>query len=97
VIGGLQKKEVSQQINKVPLLGDIPLLGLLFRFEGEDVTNSEIVVFITPRIITHPGLSEAEQKAYEETKFSGPVPVQSRMEKEAEEEQKDSEEETSDE
>ena len=97
VIGGLRKKEVTQQINKVPLLGDIPLLGLLFRFEGEDVTNSEIVVFITPRIITHPGLSEAEQQAYEETEFSGPKPVQTRMEKEAEAEQKESEEETSDE
>jgi len=95
VIGGLRKKEVNQQINKIPLLGDIPLLGLLFRFEGEDVTNSEIVVFITPRIITHPGLSEAEQQAYEETEFSRPKPVVTRMEKEAE--QENSEEETSDE
>jgi len=85
VIGGLRKKEVSQQINKIPLLGDIPLLGLLFTFEGEDVSNSEIVVFITPRIIEQPVLSEDEQKAYEVTEFNGPVPVTTRMEKEAEE------------
>ena len=81
VIGGLRKKEVSQQINKIPLLGDIPLLGLLFRFEGEDVSNSELVVFITPRIIEQPVMSEEEQKAYEATEFKGPVPVKTRAEK----------------
>ena len=84
VIGGLRKKEVTQQINKIPLLGDIPLLGLLFRFEGESVSNNELVVFITPRIIEHPGLSEAEKQAYKATDFSGPVPITSRMEKEIE-------------
>ena len=84
VIGGLRKKEVTQQINKVPLLGDLPILGYLFRFEGEDITNSEIVVFITPQIIEHPTLSQDEKEAYKETDFVRPVPVQSRMEKEAE-------------
>jgi len=84
VIGGLRKKEVTQQTNKIPLLGDLPVIGLLFRFEGEDITNSELVVFITPRIIIHPVLSEAEQQAYEETEFIRPKPVMSRMEKEAE-------------
>jgi type IV pilus assembly protein PilQ len=92
VIGGLRKKEVSQQTNKIPLLGDIPVLGALFRFEGEDITNSELVVFITPRIVEQPVLSEAEQQAYEETEFSRPAPVQSRMEKETEAETKTSEE-----
>jgi type IV pilus assembly protein PilQ len=81
VIGGLRKKNVTRQINKVPLLGDIPVLGLLFRFEGEDVSNSELVVFITPRIIEKPVLSEAEKQALEETEFDRPVPVQTRAEK----------------
>jgi len=75
VLGGLRKKEVTQQINKVPLLGDLPILGALFRFKGEDTTNSEIVVFITPRIIKRPVLSEDEQQAYKATEFSGPKPV----------------------
>ncbi|MHC4389082.1 MAG: type II secretion system protein GspD, partial [Planctomycetota bacterium] len=81
VIGGLRKKNVTQQTNKVPLLGDIPVLGLLFRFEGEDVTNSELVVFITPRIIEQPVLTEAEKQALEETEFDRPVPVITRAEK----------------
>ncbi len=81
VIGGLRKKNVTQQTNKVPLLGDIPVLGLLFRFEGEDVANSELVVFITPRIIEQPVLTEAEKRAYEVTEFDRPVPVITRAEK----------------
>ena len=87
VIGGLRKKNVTQQTNKVPLLGDIPILGLLFRYEGEDVSNSELVVFITPRIIERPVLTEAEKQALEETEFEGPVPVKTRAEKADEENQ----------
>jgi type IV pilus assembly protein PilQ len=72
-LGGLRKKGVTQQINKVPLLGDLPLVGLLFRFTGENTTINELVIFITPRIVEQPALlSEAERKAYEMTDFGGP-------------------------
>jgi type IV pilus assembly protein PilQ len=81
VLGGLRKKDVTQVINKVPLLGDIPLVGALFRFKGEDTVNSELVVFITPRIIEIPVLSEAELKAYGVTEFSGPEPTFTKAEK----------------
>ena len=83
VLGGLRKKEVSQQTNKIPLLGDLPILGALFRFEGEATTNSEIVVFITPRIVEWPVLSEDEQQTYKATEFSGPRPVITKAEKAA--------------
>jgi len=81
VLGGLRKKDVTQQTNKIPLLGDLPLVGALFRFEGEDTTNSEMVVFITPRIIEQPVMSEDERRAYEVTEFSGPEPTLTRAEK----------------
>jgi len=80
VLGGLRKKEVTQQINKIPLLGDVPLLGALFRFEGEDTVISELVVFITPRIVEQPTLSETEQQQFEVTEFKGPEPVSSKAE-----------------
>ena len=80
VLGGLRKKETSQQVNKVPLLGDIPVLGHLFRFEGEATVNTELVVFITPRIITEPVLTESEMEALNVTKFGGPKPVPTRAE-----------------
>ncbi len=71
VLGGMRKKDVSKQMNKIPLLGDIPLIGGLFRFEGEDTAITELIVFITPRItLQQPVLSLDEQQALEETRFS---------------------------
>lgn len=81
VLGGLRKKDVTQQIDKVPLLGDLPIVGNLFKFTGEDTVVSELVVFITPRIIDEPVLSETEQKQYEVTEFEGPEPVETDAEK----------------
>jgi type IV pilus assembly protein PilQ len=75
VLGGLRKKEVSKQINKVPGLGDLPLLGALFRFKGEQTVNSELIVFVTPWIVEQPALTEKESQAYEETEFEGPEPA----------------------
>jgi type IV pilus assembly protein PilQ len=81
VLGGLRKEETSQQVNKVPLLGDIPVLGRLFRFEGEATTNTELVVFITPKIITEPVLTESEREALKVTDFKGPKPLTTRAER----------------
>lgn len=72
VIGGLKKQEVSQQINKIPLLGDLPLLGGLFRFEGESTINSELVIFITPRLITDNALTDEEKERLSDTVFVAP-------------------------
>ncbi len=78
VMGGLRKKDVLKQINKIPLLGDIPCLGWLFRFTGESTALSEIVVFVTPHIVEQPlktdDMTCPEKKAFEATKFSGPEP-----------------------
>ena len=82
VLGGMVKKEVTQQTNKIPLLGDLPVLGLLFRFEGEKLVNSEIVVFITPRIVERPVLTDRERDAYIQTEFNRPKPAMTKMEKE---------------
>jgi len=84
VLGGLRKKDVSKQINKIPLLGDIPLLGGLFRFEGEDTAITELIVFITPRIVLQqPVLSLDEQLALEETNFNRPEPSSTKAERKA--------------
>jgi len=84
VLGGMRKKDVSKAINKIPVLGDIPVLGGLFRFKGDDTAVTELIVFITPRIITQPVLSSAEQQAYETTEFPGPQSVLTEAEKKAE-------------
>ncbi|MEN6426410.1 MAG: secretin and TonB N-terminal domain-containing protein [Phycisphaerales bacterium] len=74
VLGGLKKKEVNQQVNKIPLLGDIPLAGALFRFKAEETINSELLVFITPWIVEQSSMTKGEAQAYQETEFRSPLP-----------------------
>jgi type IV pilus assembly protein PilQ len=52
VLGGLVKNQETQFHHKIPILGDIPLLGALFRYSGKTKIKSNLVVYITPRIIT---------------------------------------------
>lgn len=73
VIGGLQKQTVNQLITKVPLLGEIPYLGWIFTFEGEENINSELVVFITPKLIEQPELTQSEQRYLEGTNMEHPI------------------------
>jgi type IV pilus assembly protein PilQ len=72
VIGGLRKEEITTEESKVPILGDIPILGMLFRFNGEERRSSELVVFITPRLIEEPVLTGTEAQYLEATEFIGP-------------------------
>lgn len=51
-LGGIFQRKNSITDDRVPLLGDIPLLGRLFRHEGKDRQRRELVVFITPRLVT---------------------------------------------
>jgi len=49
-VGGLIKQDTEVQIEKIPLLGDIPYVGLLFQKKKETIRKSEIVVYILPHI-----------------------------------------------
>lgn len=51
VIGGLIENRVSQSANKVPLLGDLPLVGNLFRYEDRSQTRTNLMVFLRPVIL----------------------------------------------
>jgi len=52
VIGGLIKEEKLSTINRVPILGSLPLLGFIFRNKDTSVRKTEIVIFLTPKIIS---------------------------------------------
>jgi len=52
VIGGLSQEEQTVKRQKTPLLGDIPLLGQLFRRTTRSTKESTLVIFITPRLIS---------------------------------------------
>ncbi len=51
VLGGIIRRTVSSTVNKVPLLGDIPLLGQLFKSTSKENQKTELLVFLTPRIV----------------------------------------------
>ncbi|MEZ5529605.1 MAG: type IV pilus secretin PilQ [Porticoccaceae bacterium] len=51
VLGGLFQMETVDNQEKVPVLGDIPYLGRLFRYDLDDIQKREILIFITPKII----------------------------------------------
>lgn len=51
VIGGLFENKIEESENKVPLLGDIPLLKYLFSWKTKETTKREIAILISPRII----------------------------------------------
>jgi len=50
VIGGLIQQEKSITVQKTPVMGDIPLLGLLFQSRNETVQNDELVIYIVPHV-----------------------------------------------
>lgn len=52
VIGGLISEEEQKTVGKVPVLGDIPLIGTLFRSTSSEKKKNEMVIMITPKIIT---------------------------------------------
>ncbi|BCD90903.1 hypothetical protein fh0823_10420 [Francisella halioticida] len=51
VIGGIYEKKQSETRNKIPILGDIPYLGYLFSYTKITDTDTELLIFITPKII----------------------------------------------
>jgi len=52
VLGGLFTQTDTDEVNKVPVLGDIPILGNLFKSTTRISNRTELLIFITPRIIT---------------------------------------------
>jgi general secretion pathway protein D len=51
VLGGLISDNIKDQVQKVPALGDIPLLGNLFRYRSNDHAKSDLMVFLHPRVM----------------------------------------------
>lgn len=54
VIGGLLSDTLNDKVTKVPWLGDIPILGWLFKTTSTDVRKTNLLVFLTPRIVRTP-------------------------------------------
>ena len=78
VLGGLILENVQKIKDKVPVLGDIPLVGRLFRSESKSTQKKNLMIFVTPTIIDQAGNrlhSEEEMPFYTQTS----IPAQPRV------------------
>jgi len=75
VIAGLTREDKTRVTSKVPLLGSIPLVGLLFRQTVDATKKTNMLIFVTPHIVTRPGDAEEMRRAWQEkTGLSGKRP-----------------------
>jgi type II secretory pathway component GspD/PulD (secretin) len=65
VIAGLIQDEIRENVEKIPVLGSIPILGIPFRSTDKTVVKSELVIFLSPTIVAPDRVSE-ELKEFEE-------------------------------
>lgn len=52
IIAGMIDEQQTKERTQIPLLGSIPLLGALFRYDKQTIANTETIVLLTPRIVT---------------------------------------------
>jgi general secretion pathway protein D len=67
IIGGLTKDRKTTTVSKVPLLGDIPIIGLLFQSKKDQITKDNLCIFITPHIIKQFSELTEETEKYRQT------------------------------
>jgi general secretion pathway protein D len=72
VLGGLMREKIERTAQKVPLLGDIPFLGSLFRSRSTERTKSELLLFLTPRIVRSPAEAAAVTESEKSRLWSVP-------------------------
>ncbi|MGM0381136.1 MAG: helix-hairpin-helix domain-containing protein, partial [bacterium] len=76
VIGGLIQEQEDKGQSGIPYLMDIPVLGHLFKSSSDNITKRELVVFLTPRVITSPAEAKrASQDVSDELQQISPFPV----------------------
>lgn len=58
VIGGLIREDLTTNTSQIPLLGNVPYMGWLFRQKDQTIDRNEIIVLITPRIVSEPFMTD---------------------------------------
>jgi general secretion pathway protein D len=65
VIGGLISDRYEEIEKKIPLLGDIPLIGAIFRNKSETIEKTELLIVLTPHVISNSGTIDRDRRAEE--------------------------------
>jgi type II secretory pathway component GspD/PulD (secretin) len=70
VLGGINQKQRSEVVRKVPILGDIPVLGYLFKKKDSTSKEVELMVFLRPRVIR---TVKQARELYEDVQKNSPL------------------------
>jgi type IV pilus assembly protein PilQ len=73
VLGGLVKTQINKEKTKTPILGDIPVMGALFRQTKDSLEQRTLLTFITARIITPDGAPSESDKNVSQADFANPA------------------------
>ena len=65
VIAGLTRHDSREQVERVPILGSIPLLGVLFRRTRVDGDRTDLLIMVTPHIVTEHAAADATKARWE--------------------------------
>ena len=65
VLSGLIREDITQIASKIPFLGDLPLIGALFRSTSDSKKRTNLLIFVTPRIVTDMKMAEKEKARLE--------------------------------
>ncbi len=66
ILGGLRRQEKTKEVDQIPILGDLPIIGVLFKSTNTVVKNSELVVFLSPHIYKGEPVGDDEMTKYNE-------------------------------
>lgn len=74
VIGGLRQEETRARHSKIPVLGDIPIVGQFFRSKRVEEVQTDLAIFVTPRTLSLTGHRPAEEEKAIMEQFGVPAP-----------------------
>jgi type II secretory pathway component GspD/PulD (secretin) len=66
IIGGLRRKDMQKQVNQIPFLGDLPIVGYAFKNTDIIENNAELLVVLSPHVYAGEKPNEAEMKKFDE-------------------------------
>ena len=68
VLGGLRRQEKTKEVDQIPILGDLPIIGFLFKSTNNIIKNSELIVFLSPHIYNGEPVPEDAISRYNKVK-----------------------------
>ena len=68
IFGGLRRQETTQEVDQIPILGDLPIIGFLFKSTNNIIKNSELIIFLSPHIYQGEPVPEEAMSKYKQIK-----------------------------